>query len=163
MHAGRHAAWHIANSATEWFDMVEALWKSLPKEVRKMDCEMKMTTYTTKKGVTKSKMMNRCQKPTPYGMAEQVYNNLDKLDLNQFIAEYVNMQIGDAVSSIGVDKTANQMLNKPFGGGYAESHTREYASGGFNGDKSDDTRIPVPELNYDAATNSYSWSWAGLD
>ncbi len=163
MHAGRHAAWHIANSATEWFDMVEALWKSLPKDVRKMDCEMKMTTYTTKKGVTKSKMMNRCQKPTPYGMAEQVYNNLDKLDLNQFIAEYVNMQIGDAVSSIGVDKTVNQMLDKPFGGGYAESHTREYASGGFNGNKKDDTRIPVPEVNYDAATNSYSWSWSGLD
>lgn len=163
MHAGRHAAWHIANSASEWIDLTEALWKAIPKEKRSQDCEMKMTTYTTKKGVTKSKMMKRCENPTPYGMAVDIYNNLDSLDLNQFIANYVNMQIGDAVSSIGADKTVNQALGKPFGGGYAESHAREYASGGYDGKKDNDTRLPVPELNYDRATNSYSWSIPSLD
>lgn len=96
------AVWFAIGQVTETMDLVGALYKSLPKDIRWQIRKETWKSKTRLDGVYKAKM---------------VYKYFDKIPLDDFILNYVDMQIGDFVAALpgkGYAK-ASQALHKRTG------------------------------------------------
>lgn len=73
--------WALLNLITEGFDFVQALWEKLPDDAKRKFPDGNL--------------------PDPYTMAEDLWINLDRLDLAEAIEAIINEEIGDRVWALG--------------------------------------------------------------
>jgi hypothetical protein len=132
--------WHVINVVSEGLEFIDAMHKTLPRA---------MQAKPSKPGWP----------PTPYAKAEAVWHAFesDRFDLAKAVEAYVNEQMEDFIYGVtSVDAHANQLLNKPTGGGKFATQQQELLY-----EASGESPIPIPKLSFDVDSGDWSLDVGG--
>ena len=130
------AIWVAGNAFTEGVDLMESIYDAIPDYPGKKD------------------------NPTPYDMAEAIYDNFDEIDWPSAIENWINNQIEDAVFG-GIGKAgnkANQVSGAATGGGHAVGAGGD-AAGEYLGP---DGALPLPTIDYDESSGQVTLDVPGV-